>query len=178
VLSEFGQGKVARQPRSMLAVVKSRLRTMRAFPFSRLGLSTGSAPLRLNVPGADLRIPPISLSSTGAASLEFPPTRRMPHRGGQRFESPQLHHYHREQKAKFPASTIPRLFSALARKLMVCGVDSAGTLGLGPAIAEMSLRRRILGSRLRAGLISEIANLSEAISVRRAPLESIREHHV
>ena len=34
--------------------------------FSRLGLVTGSAPLRLNVPGADLRIPPISLSSTGS----------------------------------------------------------------------------------------------------------------
>ena len=34
--------------------------------FSRLGLATGSAPLRLNVPGADLRIPPISLSSTGS----------------------------------------------------------------------------------------------------------------
>ena len=27
--------------------------------------------------------------------------------------------------------TIPRLFSALARKLMVCGVYSAGTTGLG-----------------------------------------------
>jgi NAD(P)H-nitrite reductase large subunit len=33
---------------------------------SRLGLATGSAQLRLNVPGADLRIPPISLSSTGS----------------------------------------------------------------------------------------------------------------
>jgi nitrite reductase (NADH) large subunit len=39
-------------------------------PFSRLVLATGSAPLRLNMPGADLRancsIPPISLSSTGS----------------------------------------------------------------------------------------------------------------
>jgi hypothetical protein len=38
--------------------------------FSRLALAAGSAPLRLNVPGADLRancsIPPISLSSTGS----------------------------------------------------------------------------------------------------------------
>jgi hypothetical protein len=31
----------------------------------------------------------------------------------------------------FPAPTIPRLFSALARKLMVCEVYSAGTTGLG-----------------------------------------------
>ena len=31
----------------------------------------------------------------------------------------------------FPAPTIPRLFSALARKPMVCGVYSAGTTGLG-----------------------------------------------
>jgi hypothetical protein len=38
--------------------------------FSRLVLAKGSAPLRLNVHGADLRanrsIPPISLSSTGS----------------------------------------------------------------------------------------------------------------
>jgi NAD(P)H-nitrite reductase large subunit len=38
--------------------------------FSRLVLATGSAPLRLTVPGADLRancsIPPISLSSAGS----------------------------------------------------------------------------------------------------------------
>jgi nitrite reductase (NADH) large subunit len=38
--------------------------------FSRLVLAAGSAPLRLNVPGADLRancsIPPITLSSTGS----------------------------------------------------------------------------------------------------------------
>jgi hypothetical protein len=31
--------------------------------FSMLGLATRSAPLRLNMPGADLRIPPIFLSS-------------------------------------------------------------------------------------------------------------------
>jgi nitrite reductase (NADH) large subunit len=34
--------------------------------FSRLGLATGSAPLRLNVPGADLRANCNSLSSTGS----------------------------------------------------------------------------------------------------------------
>jgi nitrite reductase (NADH) large subunit len=41
--------------------------------FSRLRLAAGSAPLRLNVPGADLRIPPISLS------LEFSPMFSAPH---------------------------------------------------------------------------------------------------
>jgi nitrite reductase (NADH) large subunit len=44
-------------------------------PFSRLVLATGSAPLRLNVPGADLRancsIPPISLSSTGSGIVRI-----------------------------------------------------------------------------------------------------------
>ena len=52
--------------------------------FSRLGLATGSAPLRLNVPGADLRancsIPPISLSSTGSGIARFSPTFSAPHR--------------------------------------------------------------------------------------------------
>ena len=37
----------------------------------------------------------------------------------------------RANRPGFPAPTIPRLFSALARKLMVCGVYSAGTTGLG-----------------------------------------------
>jgi nitrite reductase (NADH) large subunit len=45
--------------------------------FSRLGLATGSAPLRLNVPGADLRIPPISLSSTASGIARvFPDVQR------------------------------------------------------------------------------------------------------
>ena len=56
--------------------------------FSRLGLATGSAPLRLNVPGADLRancsIPPISLSSTGSGIARFSPTFSAPHRRGDR----------------------------------------------------------------------------------------------
>ena len=42
--------------------------------------------------------------------------------------------HHQEVAANrpgFPARTIPRLLSALARKLMVCGVYSAGTTGLG-----------------------------------------------
>jgi hypothetical protein len=47
-----------------------------------------TAPLRLNVPGADLRancsIPPISSQAQGAAWLEFPPTFSAPHRRGDR----------------------------------------------------------------------------------------------
>src|SRR5271163_1293637 len=64
---------------------------------------------------------------------------------------PQDCDHHQEVAANrpgFPAPTIPRLFSALARRLMVCRDCSAGTTGPGPANAEMSLRRRILGSRL------------------------------
>jgi hypothetical protein len=49
-------------------------------------------------------------------------------RDGHRFESPQLLGANRPG---FPAPTIPRLFSALARKLMVCGVYSAVMTGLG-----------------------------------------------
>jgi hypothetical protein len=48
-----------------------------------------------------------------------------------RFESPQLHLEVAANRPGSPAPTIPRLFSALARKLMVCGVYSAGTTGLG-----------------------------------------------
>jgi hypothetical protein len=53
------------------------------------------------------------------------------YRDGHRFESPQLHQEVGANRAGFPAPTIPRLLSALARKLMVCGVYSAGTTGLG-----------------------------------------------
>jgi hypothetical protein len=52
-------------------------------------------------------------------------------REGQRFESSQLHQVVAANRPGFPAPTVPRLFSALARKLMVCGVYSAGTTGLG-----------------------------------------------
>jgi hypothetical protein len=56
--------------------------------FSRLVPAAGSAPLRLNVPAADLRancsIPPISSQAQGAASLECPPTFSAPHRRGDR----------------------------------------------------------------------------------------------
>ena len=55
----------------------------------------------------------------------------LPLPGGQRFESPQLHQEVGANRPGFLAPTIPRLFSALARKLMVCGVYSAGTTGLG-----------------------------------------------
>jgi hypothetical protein len=47
------------------------------------------------------------------------------------FESPQLHQEVAANHPGFPTPTIPRLFSALARRLMVCGVYSAGTTGLG-----------------------------------------------
>jgi hypothetical protein len=47
-----------------------------------------TAPLRLNVPGADLRancsIPQSPSQAQGAASLEFPPTFSAPHRRGDR----------------------------------------------------------------------------------------------
>jgi hypothetical protein len=49
---------------------------------------------------------------------------------GHRFESPQLHQEVAANGLGFPAPTIPRLFSALAPKLMVCRVYSAGTTGL------------------------------------------------
>ena len=48
-----------------------------------------------------------------------------------RFESPQLHQVGAANRPGFPAPTIPRLFSALARKLLVCGVYSARRTGLG-----------------------------------------------
>ena len=48
-----------------------------------------------------------------------------------RFESPQLHQVVGANGPGFPAPTIARLFSALARKRMVCRVYSAGTTGLG-----------------------------------------------
>ena len=57
----------------------------------------------------------------------------------------------------FPAPTIPRLVRALAWKLMVCGVQFCWDDGPWPASAEMSLRRRILGSRLPT--ISEYARV-------------------
>jgi hypothetical protein len=53
-------------------------------------------------------------------------------RDGHRFESPQLHQEVGANGPGFPTPTIRRQFSALARKLMVCGVYSAGTTGLGP----------------------------------------------
>jgi hypothetical protein len=58
----YVKGLAARQPRSTSAAVKSIANE--SVSFSRLGLAAGSAPLRLNVPGADLRIPPIPLSSS------------------------------------------------------------------------------------------------------------------
>src|ERR1700722_1882930 len=48
-----------------------------------------------------------------------------------RFESPQLHQVVGANRPGFPAPTLLRLFSAVARKLMVCGVCSALTTGLG-----------------------------------------------
>jgi hypothetical protein len=50
---------------------------------------------------------------------------------GSRFESPQLHQEVPASGSGFPVPTIPRQFSALARKLMVCRVYSARTTGLG-----------------------------------------------
>jgi hypothetical protein len=41
-----------------------------------------------------------------------------------------LHQEVDTNRPEFPAPTIPRLFSGLARKLMVCGVYSAETAGL------------------------------------------------
>jgi hypothetical protein len=71
-------------------------------------------------------------------------------RGSDRFrlDSPQLHQEVAPNGRGFPAPTIPRLLSALARKLMVCWGYPTGMTGPWPANAEMSLRRRILGSRL------------------------------
>ena len=52
-------------------------------------------------------------------------------RDGHRFESPPLLQEVGANNPEFLAPTIPRLFSALARKLLVCAVHSAGTAGLG-----------------------------------------------
>jgi hypothetical protein len=49
---------------------------------------------------------------------------------GQRFESPQLHQVVAANGPGFPTPTIRRQFSALARRLMVCGAYSAVTTGL------------------------------------------------
>ena len=76
------------------------------------------------------------------------------HCGDQRFESPQLHQEVGANRPGFPAPTIPRLFSALARKLLVCAVYSAGTAGLGRANAEMSSPTPNFGFPAAAGLIS------------------------
>ena len=48
-----------------------------------------------------------------------------------KFESPQVHQEVGANRPGFPVPTIPRLFSALARKLMVCEVYSAEMTGLG-----------------------------------------------
>jgi hypothetical protein len=85
-------------------------------------------------------------------SQENAPRRRAP--PGSRREPPWL-----------PALTIPRLFSALARK------PSAGTTGFGRRNAEMTLRRRILGSRLGGWTVQRDREpFGFAISVRQAPL--------
>jgi hypothetical protein len=88
-----------------------------------------------------------------------------------RFESPQLHQEVRANRPGFPAPTIPRLLNALARKLMVCAVYSAGMTGLGRRMQKWSLRRRILGSRLRGWTDQRDREpFVFAVSVRRAPL--------
>jgi hypothetical protein len=61
----------------------------------------------------------------------------------------------------FPAPTIPRLFSALARKLMVCGVYSAGTTGLGRRTRKWVSDAEFWVPDCGAGLISEIAKGSD-----------------
>src|ERR1700722_3154620 len=89
---------------------------------------------------------------------------------GHRFESPQLHQEVGGNRPGFPAPTIPRLFSALARKLMVCGGLFCWDDGPWPANAEMSLRRRILGSRLRGWTDQRDREpFGFIISVRREP---------
>jgi hypothetical protein len=45
-------------------------------------------------------------------------------RDGHQFESPQLHQEVRANSPGFPAPTISRLFSALARRLMFCGLGA------------------------------------------------------
>ena len=47
------------------------------------------------------------------------------------FDGPQLHQEVAANRSGFPAPTIPRPFSALTRKLMVCRVYSARRTGLG-----------------------------------------------
>src|ERR1700729_2777090 len=90
-------------------------------------------------------------------------------RDGHRFESPQLHQEVAANRPGFPAPTIPGLFSALARRLMVCGVYSAGTTGLAGERGNESPTpnfgfptARLADRRSRTVRI--------AISVRRAPL--------
>ena len=90
-----------------------------------------------------------SLCPAGLPAIAFNSSRSPSARDGHLVRSPQLHQEVAANRPGFLAPTIPRLFSALARKLTVCGVYSAGTTGLGRRTRKMSLRRRILGSRLR-----------------------------
>src|ERR1700679_1298294 len=92
-------------------------------------------------------------------------------RDGHRFESPQLHQEVGGNCPGFRAPTMPRLFSALAQKLVVCGAYSAGTTGLGRRTRKPSLRRRILGSRLLGWTDQrDRKSFGLQISVRRVPL--------
>src|SRR5262245_28744505 len=78
-----------------------------------------------------------------------------------RFESPQLHQEVGANRAGFPAPTIPRPFSTLARKLMVCGVYSFGTTGLGRRTRNRVSDAEFWVPDCAAGLINEIANRSD-----------------
>ena len=97
-----------------------------------------------------------STRSRMAAVIQKPSPRAL------RFESPQLHQEVAANRPGFPAPTIPRLFSALARRLIVCGVHSAGTTDLG----RRTRKNRVSDAEFwvpdrAAGRISEIANRSD-----------------
>ena len=84
-----------------------------------------------------------------------------------------------------PAPVIPRLFSALAPKVMVCRVYSARTTGLGRRTRKIILRCRILGSRLRgwtdqrdrADPVKTLSRWALSAWMRLGWLPCVDEHH-
>jgi hypothetical protein len=87
-------------------------------------------------------------------------------RDGHRFESPQLHQEVGANRPGFPAPTIPRLFSALARKLMVSGIHeitcSTKSRVFASAIEEATARTTFsTPSATASRLLSEITKASD-----------------
>jgi hypothetical protein len=129
-----------------MALVTSPAATVRAIDNASIvatPLAGGQADLNL-VRSSDALSAALSLAEPEAAPPSSRHGRR--HCGGQRFESPPLHQVVAANRPGFPAPTIPRLFSALARKLMVCAACPGRPHGIGRLRGAKEVRR-ILSAR-------------------------------